>query len=61
MGVFNFFKKTKTTSNRPTNAAKTFNGDKAKYQWDSSAEEYCRQFNKSMDELELDDYNIIDE
>lgn len=61
MGIFNLFKKVSTDGSHATNTVKPFAGDKAKYQWDSSAKEYCRQFNKSIEELELVDYNIIDE
>lgn len=61
MGIFDLFKKTKPNNGGPAKIIKPFNGDKAKYQWNSSAEEYCRQFNKTMDELEIDDYNVIDE
>ena len=61
MGIFDLFKKAKTNGGRPAKTVKPFEWDKAKYQWDSSAEEYCRQFNKTMDELEADDYDVIDE
>ena len=61
MGILDFFRKAKPGGGRPAKTIKPFEWDKAKYQWDSSAEEYCRQFNKTMDELEADDYDVIDE
>lgn len=53
-----------SSESRPAHISKPFVHDKAKYQLDSAAKEYCFRFGKSMDklaELEEDDYRIIDE
>ena len=56
MGIFGFLKKSKPEAKREI---KRFEHDKAKYQWNSAAQEYCRQTGRDMDALEEVDHEII--
>lgn len=48
-------------SSRPPHISKPFVHDKAKYQETSAMQEYCSQFNITTDELEYDDFCVINE